>query len=501
MKRTASRLPAPSDARAAARRCRALFLFPALAIVFFAGADALRCSARPRTGGTLRIVLSAQPESIGPRVPAGDAAEGRAARQLGALVYETLVTLDDAGRPQPRLGVAWEHDAAYRRWTFTLREGVALHGGARLTPEMVAASLEVPGAEVRPAASGDGVVIQCEQRRPALLAELADPRYGVAVCAPEGTTPQAGAGRLAVTEPCAGSGEFRIVEWKPRKRLVLARNEEHWAGRPFLEGVEIELGVAPRDAFIALEIGRADVVELSPSEARRAAAGGRRVWASSPVELLALVARAGRPAAEKAGVREALALSVDRASIHAVLLQRQGEPAAALLPQWLSGYAFLFRAERDLEGAKRARAELAPAPPLVLEYDGRDALERAVAERIVVNGREAGLELRAAEPRAGAQADFRVARLPLGALQPALALEQLAAAAGSGIAAPSDASPAELFEAERRLLESRAIVPLAHVPRVFGLSPRVKNWMPLRTGDWKLADVWLEGPPANEEKR
>ena len=41
-------------------------------------------------------------------------------------------------------------------------------------------------------------------------------------------------------------------------------------------------------------------------------------------------------------LREALALCVDRAAIHNVLLQRQGEIRGALLPQWLSGLRSSF---------------------------------------------------------------------------------------------------------------------------------------------------------------
>jgi hypothetical protein len=39
-----------------------------------------------------------------------------------------------------------------------------------------------------------------------------------------------------------------------------------------------------------------------------------------------------------------------------VLLQKQAEPAAALLPQWLSGYAFLFTVDTNLDRAKEMRA-------------------------------------------------------------------------------------------------------------------------------------------------
>src|SRR5262249_61494310 len=41
-----------------------------------------------------------------------------------------------------------------------------------------------------------------------------------------------------------------------------------------------------------------------------------------------------------------------------VLLQKQAEPAVSFLPQWLSGYAFLFDMESNLEQAKELRGKL-----------------------------------------------------------------------------------------------------------------------------------------------
>lgn len=51
-------------------------------------------------------------------------------------------------------------------------------------------------------------------------------------------------------------------------------------------------------------------------------------------------------------LREALWLAMDRDTIANVLLQREAQPAAALLPQWLSGYAFLFESPMDLQRAE-----------------------------------------------------------------------------------------------------------------------------------------------------
>ena len=148
--------------------------------------------------------------------------------------------------------------------------------------------------------------------------------------------------------------------------------------------MEILLGRPLREQSIDFEVGKADLVELGPAELRRQPAG-RKLWTSSPVRVLAVVFS---PRFDVARVREALALAVDRSAIHTVLLQRQGEVSAALLPQWLSGYAFLFPAAPEL-----ARARTLASGARVITLAVEDAAARPIAERIALNARDAGLAI------------------------------------------------------------------------------------------------------------
>jgi len=65
----------------------------------------------------------------------------------------------------------------------------------------------------------------------------------------------------------------------------LAAEENYWGGRPFLDAIEIELGKNYRDQLVALELGKADLVEVAPEQSRRVSTEGRRVISSAPVEL------------------------------------------------------------------------------------------------------------------------------------------------------------------------------------------------------------------------
>ena len=103
---------------------------------------------------------------------------------------------------------------------------------------------------------------------------------------------------------------------------------------------------------------KADFAEIPPDQARRAADGGVRISASQPDELVALVFVSGRPSAENARIREAMARSLDRAAMVNFILQKEGEPAGGLLPQWSDGTAFLFSTAADIAHSKELWSQI-----------------------------------------------------------------------------------------------------------------------------------------------
>jgi len=292
--------------------------------------------------------------------------------------------------------------------------------------------------------------------------------------------------------PATGNGmpdlarAFAITLWEAGRRAVYSADENAQGGRPFLDTVEIQMARPLRDQSIDLELGRTDVVELGPNELRRQPAG-RKVWPSAPVRMVALVFAAR---VEDARIREALALAVDRAAIHNVLLQRQGEVSAALLPQWLSGYAFLFPTAPDAARARTLVAGL-PAAARAISLGVEDAAARPIAERIALNARDAGLAVSVVSRAAGA--DARLVEVRIGSLDAALALAGMAASLG--LPEPMRAgSPDALYAAERALLEGFRVIPLFHLPDVYGVNPRVKGRPGITPlGEWRFENLWVEG--------
>src|SRR6185437_2231637 len=100
--------------------------------------------------------------------------------------------------------------------------------------------------------------------------------------------------------------------------------------------------------------------------------------------------------------------------------------------------------------------------PLILEYDASDTALRAVAERLALNAREAGLTLRIA-PQGG---EVRLVRRRIPNGTPARALANLAETLGL----EGRLTPGEPYASERALVESHWIIPLAHLPEIYGLS-------------------------------
>jgi hypothetical protein len=281
---------------------------------------------------------------------------------------------------------------------------------------------------------------------------------------------------------------FVLTTWEAGKRAIFTADDNAPSGRPFLDTVEIQFGRSLRDQSVDLELGKTDVVQLGTAELRRQSAG-RRVWSSSPVRLMALVCG---PRVTDPRVREALALAVDRNAIHSVLLQKQGDISGALLPQWITGYAFVFNTTADPAKAQALVAAVAPADrSFSLAAD--DPTNRGIADRIQLNARDAHLNVSVMP--AGANADVRLVETRIPFSDPAHALADVAVAFGLTEPPPAR-TPEEEYQAERALLEGFHVIPLFHLPLVYGAGPRVQGG-PVITplGEWRFDSLWVEERP------
>lgn len=433
------------------------------------GALAADAEIRPQYGGTLHVAMRAAPASLDPAD--NTQADSFARRSLTMLMFDTLVTTDDSGRIEPSLAASWQQSSNNRGWQFRLRHGIRFQDGTPLTSDITAASLRAANPSWNVSTDGDSVTIDGADSE--LLAELSLPRNAIAKRSDSGRP--------------SGTGPFHIADWQPGKKLTLAADEGCWRGRPFLDGIEIELGKSFRDQMTALELGKADLVEVAPEQSHRAALDGRLLANSRPMEMMALLFSRDAKSTEEKLLREALALSVERGSIRSVLLQGAGQPAASILPNWMSGYGFVFPTDADLPRARHAREQVHIIPTWSVAYDASDPIARLLTERVALNARDAGLVL---QPTTSAAADLRLVRIPLASADPWTSLTNVESVAGV-TAKVKRGSVEDLYAAEQSLMATQRLIPLFHLPASYAASASLKNWTARPDGTWSLADAWL----------
>ncbi|HEX4786534.1 MAG TPA: ABC transporter substrate-binding protein, partial [Candidatus Sulfotelmatobacter sp.] len=226
---------------------------------------------RPQYGGVLHVAMRAAPASLDPADNTQPDSFGR--RSLTRLMFDTLVTTDGNGRIQPALATEWQSTAGGERRQFRIRRGVKFHDGTPLTAEAVAASLRNANPAWNVVADADSISIVFEKPEADLLSDLALSRNAIVL-------------RSSGNQP-SGTGAFHVVDWQPGKKLSLAAEENCWHGRPFLDAIEIEMGRSVRDQLTALELGKADLVEVPPEQVHRVSQERFHMLSSNSVELLA----------------------------------------------------------------------------------------------------------------------------------------------------------------------------------------------------------------------
>jgi peptide/nickel transport system substrate-binding protein len=457
--------------------------FPAVVSALLIGGAA--SAARPHYGGTLRIEMPGTIRAFDPSAPAATPADVVASRRVFPLVFETLVTIDPAGGLRPLLATSWQGDARDMRWRVQVRAGVTLHDGSILQASQVAEALRATHSEWQVAADGNAIVIEPANGQLDLPWELARTQSAIAIR-------QSTGGYL-------GTGPFRL-ERLEAGRVTLRAHDDYWGSRPFLDAIQIQMGRSPAEQIADLEGGRADMVSVQPADRRRLSQRQLRVAATRPLELFALVFEPHLVTAANDRLRRTLAAAIDRAAICRVVLQGEAEPADALLPRWLSGYApfVLPRLAQPLPRSAVATGTL------VLRVTASDATALSMAQRIAVNARDAGVSLTVQAPTGlASRADLRMVRLPIEPATPALAIAGLMNDFGprtmvltGRVPPPESGSPLEVVvQTERALLEHDVIVPIVHVPELYGLGAGLESSngpVVLPSGAWDLPNVWLD---------
>jgi oligopeptide transport system substrate-binding protein len=344
----------------------------------------------------LRRGNAVEPETLDPHL-----ARGVSASNILRDLYEGLATESPAGEVVPGAAERWVASADGRTWTFTLRENLRWSDGAPLDAAQFAASLRrcldpatgSPVSQVLAPLEGAREIIA--GRAPVATLGVAAPDARTLVIRLRAPTPYLPAllthpasypvREKAVTVPGGqspffpGNGAYRLVEWLPQSRVVLARNPHYWD-----------------DAATAIDRVVYYPTENAASELKRYRAGELDVTDTIPVaqarwirEHLGAEYRAAPylgvyyygfnltrpPFKDQPGLRRALALAVDRDALVGSIVATGEQAAYAWVPPGVAGYppqrpewADWPHAQRLVEARRLyAAAGYSAARPLELE--------------------------------------------------------------------------------------------------------------------------------------
>jgi MarR-like DNA-binding transcriptional regulator SgrR of sgrS sRNA len=312
-------------------------------------------------------------------------------------------------------------------------------------------------------------MIETSSPVPNLAAELALPRNSISRRS-EGTL--------------IGTGPFTVSQWDATKQhLTLQANDAYWGGQPYIDSIEADLGKNDRDQLTLMDLGKSDLVEVAPEDIRRAQTGNRLLKVSQPAELLALFFTREARSEDEIRLRNALAASIDSAALNNVVFQSAGEPSAALLPNWLSGYGFIFPA-----GSVATRPRAPHPVAWTLSCDASDPIARIAADRILLNAKDAEITLQIVNSD---NADIRLLKVALPSADSDTALDEIAREFQLPAPTFANSSVSSLYTAETASLQTRRVIPIVYLRTAAAFRSNVHGLKLLPDGSWQLDNVWL----------
>jgi ABC-type transport system substrate-binding protein len=326
---------------------------------------------RPKYGALIEGSLLGAPIALDPQ-----AAQTHAELTVIDLVFDTLYRVGPSGGAYPHLAAApLALDAAQTTATIAIRPNVRFHDGALLAASDVAASLDrlrtgpgrwmLPGVTSVRAVSPDTVELTLRAPVPDLETLLALPAAAVTR---GGRPPQAH----------VGSGPFRVEALDHGKKLLRLRAfDEHFAGRPYLEQLELRWHDTPDGEARRFESGASQISTRGAGAFATSVPLFRAREVEGPAALLMFVGFGGaRPErARSLELRRAIDLALARDPLKSVTSGERVAPAREPVPAEAGGAAPPAAARSGNQAAAQAQLAAAARTARALAPAARGRLE------------------------------------------------------------------------------------------------------------------------------
>lgn len=255
------------------------------------------------------------------------------------LVFNGLTRIDRDLTVKPDLATSWDVSEDLKTWIFKLREGVKFHHGRTLDSEDVVATMKRildPNTGSR-ARANLSMIEKVEAVDPLTVRFTLNIPYA-------GFPDIFGERQLRIvakdqidtlsTKP-VGTGPFKFVSWSPGDRLELVKNPDYFEkGLPKLDGVTMRIIPEAAARLAALESGAIDILWNLPYEAVDKFKSHADVRADSVATATwdGVILNNERPPFNDMRVRQALALTIDKAALVELAIFGQGAPTHSPIP-------------------------------------------------------------------------------------------------------------------------------------------------------------------------
>lgn len=340
-------------------------------------AMALTMSSVSALAQEIRFGLSAEPSAMDPHYH-----NLTPNNMISRHIYEPLVFQDEKQALKPGLAESWKN-VDDLTWEFKLRKNVKFHDGAPFTADDVLATFErAPNVPKSPSSFAayvrgktvekvDDHTIRIKTASPAPLVPVDLSTFGViSKACKDTTTEDFNAGKCQ-----GGTGPYKQAEFKPGDRIVLARNDAHWGGKPAWEKATFRFITSAPTRVAAILAGDVDVIENVPTSDVARLKGDAKIDVVTELSNRVVYfhmdhfrdvspfikARDGseiKNPLRDVRVRKALSMAINRPAIVERIMEKEAVPAGQLLPDGFFGTSKNLKPLAfNLDAAKKLLAE------------------------------------------------------------------------------------------------------------------------------------------------
>ncbi|MBI3711213.1 MAG: ABC transporter substrate-binding protein [Proteobacteria bacterium] len=233
--------------------------------ILLGGIGAALAQGTPQRGGTVVIAMAGDPPAVNP-----DTSQGVPDKQIGCMVYESLVRVTKSYEAAPLLAKSWDISPDGLTYTFHLVDA-QWHDGRPFTSDDVKFTLTEVSAKYgsRFAAAAKAIKSIDTPDAHTVVVNLSSPfgpfLLSLACSANAAILPaHLLRGQDVLKHPATltnpvGTGPFMLTEWVRGDRIVLQRNPNYWkTPEPWLDRIVAKIIPDPSARFLALQAGEVD---------------------------------------------------------------------------------------------------------------------------------------------------------------------------------------------------------------------------------------------------